>query len=411
MSQREVQLNKANKKDNVIKTVYGLALFLLFVICTVLFRRMAISYLGPLGTYYSDINVRLDWGMGECYSIFLIPEFYFVELFGMDIGSWLIGIYLSIFVIGTVLLIYALLRKICPNAEMRLLAIFSFVCLLVNPIFIPTISERLFSPYAGSVWHNESYLGMRFAAIMVLLLFFSTCNLYLEKFSWKVFIVESVLFLLVNWVKPNFIIAFGPAMLIMMIVDICKAKGKHFVRWMLYGIPVLIGGLILPVQYLLLFPSSGGGNDGSGGGNDGSGIAFVFGDFFFSQKLPLLNLILAYSFPVLMFIIHRKEFIKSKFHIVCCLGWFFSFAEFFFLSETGFRRLHENFYWGVRFFTFLIYCLSIGYFISDIQKSRKQKKNKAIDLFFVENMFVLIHLLAGVVYFVLVLLGVRASEL
>ncbi|MBR2252694.1 MAG: hypothetical protein IJ881_10055, partial [Neisseriaceae bacterium] len=274
----------------------------------------------------------------------------------------------------------AVLKKICPNAEMRLLAIFSFVCLLVNPIFIPTISERLFSPYAGSVWHNESYLGMRFAAIMVLLLFFSTCNLYLEKFSWKVFIVESVLFLLVNWVKPNFIIAFGPAMLIMMIVDICKAKGKHFVRWMLYGIPVLIGGLILPVQYLLLFPSS-------GGGNDGSGIAFVFGDFFFSQKLPLLNLILAYSFPVLMFIIHRKEFIKSKFHIVCCLGWFFSFAEFFFLSETGFRRLHENFYWGVRFFTFLIYCLSIGYFISDIQKSRKQKKNKAIDLFFVENMF------------------------
>ena len=405
MSRIEKQLKTADTENIVTKTVYGLALFLLFVICTILFRRMTISYPGLLGIYYSDINVRLDWGEME-YSVFLWPELYFVDKYGMNTGSWFIGIYLSSFVVGSVLLIFMFLRRTCPHAETRLLAVFSFVCLFANPIFIPTLSERIFSPYAGSVWHNESYIGMRFMAILVLMLFFSTCNHYLERFSWKVFFVESLLFLLVNWVKPNFIIAFGPAMLIMMLVDFYKVKGKHFVRWMMYGIPVLLGALILPFQYLLLFSSSI--ND-----NDDSGIAFILGEFFFNQKLPFLNLILAYSFPVIMFIIHRKEFIKSKFHLVCCLGWLFSFLEFFFLSETGFRRLHENFYWGVRFFTFLMYCLSIGYFIADIQKHKKnkQKKNKAIDMFFVENMFVILHLLAGVVYFVLALLGARASEL
>ena len=145
-------------------------------------------------------------------------------------------------------------------------------------------------------------------------------------------------------------------------------------------------------------------------------------NFFFVQKHPIINLLFAIAFPVFMFIIHRKEFIKSKFHMVCSLGWVFAFLEFFFMSETGIRRGHENFYWGVRFFTFLVFCLSIGYFINYLRAYRMNKKknsadkenskrNSTISLFFVENMFVLLHLLAGLVYFILVVLGSRASEL
>ncbi|SDY10238.1 hypothetical protein SAMN02910264_01449 [Ruminococcaceae bacterium YAD3003] len=405
--------SKVNK-SNVSKYIFVGALVLLFAVCTELFRRMTVSFPGLIGTYYSDINVRLDMG-GDQYSIFLIPEFLFVEKFGLNFGAVLIGLYLSLFVVGTVAIVYLLLKIICPDTSFGILAAFSLICIFAIPIFIPVISERILSPYAGSIWHNESYLGMRFMAMLVLLFFYQTNDKYMLKFNLKNFIVESVLFLFVNWIKPNFIIAFGPAMLIMMIIDIVKAKGCHFFNWMMYGIPVIIGSLILPYQYLILFPGN-----GSGSGDAGS-VTLVLGDFFFYQKKPFLNLVFVLAFPVFMFIIHRKEFIKSRFHLVCSLGWIFSFLEFFFLSETGIRRGHENFYWGVRFFTFLIFVLSIGYFINDIRTYQTNKKNKAenkadkkkggIDIFFIENIFVILHLFSGTVYFALVVLGARASEL
>ena len=72
---------------------------------------------------------------------------------------------------------------------------FSFVCILAIPFFIPIMSERIFSPYAGSVWHNESYLGMRFMAVLILLNFYRTNETYLKRFSLKDFFISSLLFL------------------------------------------------------------------------------------------------------------------------------------------------------------------------------------------------------------------------
>ena len=415
-------LNNSNEKR--FKIVYAVTLVIFFAVCTVLYQRMTISYPGVFGTYYSDINVRLAMheinggSIYYTYSIFLIPERWFYFVLGKPVGPWCIGVYLSFFTVGTVFILFQLLKKLCPEAKTGLLAFFSYVCIFSIPIIIPPISDRVFSPYAGAVWHNESYLGMRFMALLVILFFFRTNELYLKRFSAKDFVIESLLILFVNWLKPNFIIAFGPAMLIMMIIDIVKAKGKGFFKWMMYGIPVLIGCAILPIQYLILFPSSSGSAAAS---ESSSGVTLIFGDFIVSQKHPVLNIILAFGFTVFMFIIHRKEFIKSKFHQVCCLGWLFSFMEYAFLAEKGIRKGHENFYWGVRFFSLLLFCLSIGYFIKDIIAYRKNKekadensdnkKKKAIDLFFVENILVIAHLLSGIYYFVLVLLGARASEL
>lgn len=421
MSGSDKLLDKNNTKDTAVKIIFAVALALFYVICTELFRRMTISYPGVFGVYYSDINVRLAMyainggSYTYTYSIFLIPEYFFVVTFGETVGAYLVGMYLAFFSVGTVFLIFLLLKRLCPNAGIGSLAIFSFICTIAIPIVIPPFSERIFTPYAGSVWHNESYIGMRFMALLVILFFLRTNEKYLERFSIKDFIIECLVFLLVNWIKPNFIIAFGPAMLIMMIVDIIRVKGKHFFRWALYGIPVLIGSLILPYQYLVLFPSSG--ESGSGSGT-GSGVMFILGEFILSQKHPILNILLAFVFPVMMFVIHRKEFLKSKFHLVCCLGWFFAFLEYAFIAESGVRKGHENFYWGVRFFSLLVFCLSIGYFIKDIQqykankeKNKDIKKKRLIDMFFVENIFVIAHLISGIFYFILVLLGARASEL
>lgn len=418
MTSHGKQLNTVRSKDKAAKTVFGTALFLFLVVCAELFRRMAVSYQGMFGTYYSDINVRLEMRDGSnTYSLFLIPEYFFADHVNEPFGTFLIGVYLSLFTAGTVILLYLFLKQLCPDSGNGVLLFMSFVCMLSVPIVVAPLSEKIFSPYAGAVWHNETYIGMRFVALLILIYFFKTCGTYMERFSLKGFIVSSLLFLAVNWIKPNFIIAFAPAMLVMMIIDIIKAKGKGFVNWMLYGIPVLIGLLVLPFQFSSLFTETNAVN-----ADNNAGIAFILGDFILEQKHPVFNIIFAFAFPALMFILHRKEVVRSKFHLVCCLGWFLAFLEYAFLSETGWRRGHENFYWGVRFFSLVLFCLSVGFFIKDYQKNKalygkpkdkdnRDKKKIHFNMFFVETLLLAAHFFSGIFYFLLVLLGSRASAL
>ena len=398
---------KGIDKVKTQKITFGAALAVLFVVCAELYRRMAVCYQGIFGIYYSDISTRMDQmgGDGHEYSLFLMPETFFVKHFGLQVGAVFLGIYLSVFTVATVLVIFQFLKRLCPNADFGLLAGSSFACMFAIPIFMYPLTDYIYSCYVGAIWHSETYLGMRLFALLVLMFFLRTNEHYLEKFSIRDFILESLLFLAVNWIKPNFIIAFGPAMLVMMIVDIIKAKGKGFINWMLYGIPVLIGSAILPVQYLLLFPSSGSGED--------AGIILIFGEFFESQRIPIIYFLFAFAFPIFVFVLHRKEFIKSRFHLVITLGWVFAFLEYFFLAESGRRRGHENFCWGLRLFSFIIFCLSVAYFMKDVIKYRaenkqkdKEKKKSFISPFTIEVILLVAHLLSGALYFGGVLLGV-----
>ena len=192
-------------------------------------------------------------------------------------------------------------------------------------------------------------------------------------------------------------------MLIMMIADIITAKGNGFSKWVMYGLPVLIGSVVLIFQFLLLFQNT--------GSSDSSQVIFVLGDAIKNQRYPVIEFLRTYAFPIYIFVIHRKEFSKSKFHIVCCLGWFFSFLEYAFLAETGFRATHGNFTWGIHFFTFLIFCLGVGYWINDLtsysnskKSTKKADKSQYVKLI-IGGLLLGLHLISGLMYFGFVLLG------
>jgi hypothetical protein len=397
---------KTSKKHNFL---WGTIILLFFALCTELFRRMACRHPSMFieGHYYvSDISMRMSMERGTQYSLFLFPEFLVYDGLGKDVGSLLIGIYLAIFVVGTIVVVYLLLSRLCADSKPGLLALCAFASLFFMPVFIPSagpLGDKLYVGYPGSIWHNETYIGMRFFAILLLIFFRDTCNRYLEKFSIKEFFISCLLFSAVNIVKPNFIIAFAPAMLIMMIADIITSKGKGFSKWVMYGVPVLISSVVLLFQFLILFQNT--------ESTESTQVIFVLGDAIKQQKHPIIVFLRTYAFPIYMLIIHRKELSKSKFHIVCCLGWFFSFLEYLFLSETGFRATHGNFSWGLHFFTFLVFCLSVGYWINDLTAYTKRRnskntpdKSQNIKLIF-STLLLGLHFISGLLYFGFVLLG------
>ena len=401
------------EKNRKLTLFFGIALVIFFVICTELFRRMTLinpplffdvyDYLDPrFVTYYSDIRLRLSMPRGDSYSLFLVPEFIFCDGLGEPVGAWCNAIYLSFFTVGTIPLVYLLLKKLCPNARKGLLVCGSFASMFVIPIYILLLDSyggKLYGTYLGSVWHNETSIGMRFFALLVLLFFYDTCDRYLDRFSIKEFFISCLLFSAVNIVKPSFIIAFAPAMLVMMIIDIIIAKGKGFAKWILYGLPVLIGSVVLIYQYFNLFPNT----DSA----DSSHVIVVFGDAIRQQRFPVIEFLRSYAFPIFIFILHRKELMKSKFHLICLLSWLFSFLDFFLLSESGPRSHHGNFTWGIRFFTFLVFCLSIGYFVNDVNNaiSKTNMNRKAKLELCLGSILIFLHLISGIYYFIDILLG------
>ena len=401
-----------SKRGLKAKLLFAFALCFIFALSVVLFRNMTLCNPGLFGNYYSDIRSRLDIFASsssvETYSIFIIPEIHICRILGETIGSWFLGVYLASFIVGTVIVVYLLLKRLSPSSSFGRVAFFSVACMFLGSIAIPMISDHLFSPYMGSVWHNETYIGLRFFSILVLLFFFRMNNSYLEKVTVKDFVLESVLFIIVNCVKPNFTIAFAPAMLIMMIVDIIKSKGKGVKNWFLFGIPVIFGALVFLYQYSLLFS---GNSANSAEGND-SHIVFVFGDMLIKQDHLILVLVLAYFFPITILITHIKEIVKCKFYLVCYLAWFFAFLEYAFLAESGSRMSHGNFSWGLHLFTFIIFVISVGILLNDITKFKESDKTTGSkingrfpDKIVFEIPLFLVHLFSGTVYFILVCLG------
>lgn len=400
-----------NKKQLII---YGIVLLLLFIICTELYRRMVISdppvYFSEgvdqtdswYYNYYSDIRLRLNMPREASYSLFLIPEFAAYDMLGESIAAWIISVYLSFFTVGTVLVVYLLLKKLCPDGNRSRLFLGSVVSMFVIPVFIIPMAQygmRMYGSYIGSIWHNETYIGMRFFAVLILLSFYDTNDRYLERFSLKGFILQCLLFTAVNIVKPSFIIAFAPAMLIMMICDIIKAKGKGFAKWIMYGLPVLIGSAILIYQYKVLF---------TGTGEDSSHVIFAVGEGLKNSRFPILDFVRSYAFPLCVFVFHYKELIRSKFHLVCCLGWLFSFLEFLFLSESGDRSFHNNFGWGLCLFTFLLFCLSIGFYLNDVSLYKKNGNGGDKKRFYklvAGKLLLIAHFISGILYFYNILIG------
>ncbi len=399
---------KTNNKENMSLLIYVVALLFLFVVFSVLFYRMTVCESGILGNYYSDIRFRLDLAQGDSsssdtYSLFLIPEFFFCNRFGEDVGAVLIALYLSLFMISTILIVFILLNNLCPNTKKHYLYFLSIVCMFFAPISIPTINP-LYATYSGSVWHNETYIGMRFFAVLFLLFFYRTCDHYIKGWSAKVFFMELFLITLVNWVKPNFTIAFAPAMLIMMIIDIFESKGKGFISWIMYGLPILIGALVFLYQYSVLFSQASDGTKREAS----SSVIFVLGDMLLLQEHPFVVFFLSNSLPLVIALFHHKDIIESKFHKVCYLSWLFSFLEYAFLAESGERMYHGNFSWGIHFFSFLLFCLSVGFWVNDahfVRAQRNIKKSAFNTMFIIESFLLLLHFLMGLEYFFFVALG------
>lgn len=320
------------------------------------------------------------------------------------------ALYLSIVTVCTMtaagILFKQLLRIHKVQTQMsfsRAVLIAGMACFM-GGIYVPNVYpvfylERAFTGpgSANSIcmqpWHNATYLLMRLFGTISILLFVKLRNKYkTNDISISEWLQFSLILILTNAAKPNFAIAFGPAMLSVLIYDFVKTKGKAVLKIIKFGSCFLVSIPILFAQKESLFPQEEQSVE--------RGIIFtteLFKKMLNSGRLlPVLVTGLFYFSIVTIECVIRHEL---KWTIV--FGWILlliALLESIFISEVGVRELAWNFGWGLPFAAYImaVFCAE--------RVTAIWRKIHSFEFFYVITPYVLM-MITGLVYFAHLLEG------
>lgn len=335
---------------------------------------------------------------------------------------------------------YFLIYKTWEQSLSEKLPRWLLACLTAAPFLVSSLTLPGHSFYAGqgavNTWHNPTNIMVRpFAAAV----FYMTVKIYnrrrygvhtllaesggshsfaFEGSFWAQFrqpvytraelVLYPLCLLLSAYAKPSFLQFFAPAILIFLLIDVIRTKGK------LFPFCVKLALAYLPAAVILLSQFSGyfGGSVSVGSQTDtvtaavstsaSSGIAIYYIQQSFSSFWEvlretgdsLLKLLYPCAFPLFILIAGRC------FHCTDMRLGFTSLAaawlESNLLHETGERATHGNFLWGLYLSAWLLWTVSIGRYAQLIREKTARGK---ITLY-VGTPLLAWHLIAGVTYIV-----------
>jgi hypothetical protein len=269
-------------------------------------------------------------------------------------------------------------------------AFFAISMLFVFAIPIPSyLSEDYFmyiGNYVPNVWHNSTIL---FLFPFAMLLFYQS-YMQLRNYDAKRNVWIFLLILLNLFIKPSYFFVFLCVYPLMLLFTY-KFK-KEF--W--YSIlPLIIGFVCLIFEYWVIYKI------GQSTNKEASSVIFL--PFYRSPEFADLSLIpvamfFSMLFPLLYSLLNIPKVIRSRVFWYSMLSFVVSVLIFFFISESGPRASHGNFYWQIVICTWLCFFVSLLALLKDINREGKTLKN--ISLLSVYS----IHVLMGLIYFVRLLI-------
>lgn len=315
-----------------------------------LFLRQAIGFQGRLGTYISDLPEHIREGTtGEPYSLMERSFGFLMNTLGFNQKA--VAVLLALLVLGTIWMTWRLMRDLAPSVDGRVLHLLSFACMLVMPLFIKSVHpQRYIGLQSGTIWHNSTYLGMKFAAVCLLLLYYRLQERYEKAFSVRDFVCFTLLLVFVNLMKPNFFLCFAPAMAVMLLTDCIRAGGKTLGRQVLFGIPVVLSLAVVIYETMVLF---------EGDRSDSSITVALAYNLRRQTQHPVASLFQSAAFPLLVLAGNPKALKEDRVFRMSWLIWLFGLLEYLFLCENGPRKNHGNMSWGYSFCLFLVFVICI----------------------------------------------------
>jgi hypothetical protein len=351
------------------------------------------------GLYLSDLRLHFNHAVetgGVGYSINNILLYLIYRLTGGRLGAAVMS---AVLVAATIAANCAFMRSREGNSVNKdtLLGIAVFP-LLMSSIYLPFVYPYFYRySLNGAIWHNETQLLMRVMSIVVLIVFFRLKERYLEKFTFRDWLAFTLTLTLTNAFKPNFVFGFAPAMLICLLTDFIEnrkdaAKVRNII---LFGSGVLVSLMVVAAQGLYLYSPEA-----------VSVVEVAVGRFLFRGNL-FWKIILGIGFPLSVFYYARSKgrlppWYKFLWYMFLC-----DLLIYGIFTETGMRRGHENFSWGMINSVYLLNLAGVYLLIKFICEYKSgASKSKTERLYIAAGGFLLLaSLISGAAYFIFLLRG------
>jgi len=239
--------------------------------------------------------------------------------------------------------------------------------------------------YVPNVWHNSTILFL-FPFAMLL---FELSYKQLEKYTSSRNIWIFLLILLNLCIKPSYFFVF---IIVYPILLLFKYKLKK--EFWLSIIPLVIGFFFLILEYWIIYKTTTPSN------KEASSVIFM--PFYRNPEfadLGLLPVSMAFSllFPLLYTFFNLPKLMKNRLFWYTFLSFIVSVLIFLFISESGPRASHGNFYWQIVITTWFCFFVTLLALVKDFKFYGKTFKNMMLATVFS------IHVIIGVVYFVKIL--------
>ncbi|MBQ4276248.1 MAG: hypothetical protein II717_06970 [Lachnospiraceae bacterium] len=363
-------MNSDKKKTNITEIVFRVAgiLLLAFYFISLIYLHFNQILYPVTGTFESDLFAHIEMALdGWGYSIIAIILRLLMKL-PSPIHFASIAVFLSIFEIASVIVTYMWLKRLKVKESTSV--IFSFILGFVMPMFIVWVQPYRYAGYQSpSIWHNSTYIVMKLLALLCLCTYLGISKRYKEELKISSLVLFSILLTLTTAVKSSFILAFAPAALIFLLIDLYFKV--PFKRILLCAMTVIPSIAFMIFQKIVLF-----------GSDTGNSIVFdpLYAVYLRTGK-PYITMILSAAFPVIVFLfnivpvikdtvkdIKGRTILRHRVFLFSWTMWFFSFLMLILLRETGERELDDNFAWGYDFALFALFVISSVYFINTVKK-------------------------------------------
>ncbi len=304
----------------------------------------------------------------------------------------LIAGFLAIVTVGTVAGTETLLREFQEKTSPLLLGLESISCNLLMAFFLPLAGKYRYVSYQnGNLWHNSTYLVMRFLAVFAMVLYIRMEREYREKISVSKWIGFTILLIICTGVKPSFLTVFAPALALKLLWDLFHKV--DFWKVFFLGCSVLPACGVVLWQNAVLF-----------GEETGNGFEWnPWYTFSLHADRPKVAVLCSLAFPGIVALMHLKKIFSKPQYFFAWLMTAVGFLEALLLSETGTRSRDGNFLWGYLFAIFYINIYSTRIWLED-RPGKADSPGKWI-LFVICGCVFFYELYGGVYFFLRLLSG------
>ncbi len=385
------------QKNRVIEAAKFIYVGLIFLASLYLFYNQGVT--PDRQVFLSDLPDHIAFAMtGDSYSFMYLIMGLLLKLPRGRVFA--IATFEALLVVGAGWFTYLLLKKIVSEKKHTIAFFAAFSLLFLTSIYLPELYEKYYwNTFAAQPWHNITYIGMRFFALWTMYSFFEVYGNYLKGISIKQWFAIATPLLLGTAIKPNFLLSFAFALLVILIIDYVKhfIETKKLFDEIFWNI-VKMGTVVFPacfallVQAVILYgPSE--------SGAASSSVIITWGATLFKDGVYTLVMktLCSLAFPLVIYICNHKKFDKTT--NFAYLMFLVTFIQVHMLDEAGARAGHGNFTWGIYNAAYILFIYAIGYFMEHFDF-----KNKKIETV-VGCVLLTLHLISGFTYFVLLLQG------